>query len=194
MVDKDAKKSWTIENLSLVYDSLQNIDNVLNGKLKSLVDGASFWLQKQNASDGQYHGVTHLDGSGIDFYTLNNDTLRQMNVYHEVGHLLDNVPALKDVFTNEVAGQVFEDDAGNYLFGGSGVGKISYSTLKSPSVYDPNHGTAEALQHRSTDPSEQWADMFANYVAGNIQTEGGGGMMLTAVQLYLIRHVNPPAP
>jgi hypothetical protein len=173
---------------------LQNIDNAINGKLKSWVGGTSFWLENQNANNGQYHGVTHLDGSGIDFYTLNDDILRQMNIYHEVGHLLDNVPGLKDVFTKEVTGQVFTDDAGNYLFGGYGVGNISHSTLKNASVYDPNYGTAEAFQHASTDPSEQWADMFANYVAGNIETEGNGGMMLTAVQLYLVRHANLITP
>lgn len=35
--------------------------------------------------------------------------------------------------------------------------------------------TVEAFQYESGDTSEQWADMFANYVAGNIDTREIGG-------------------
>jgi hypothetical protein len=47
--------------------------------------------------------------------------------------------------------------------------------LTSRRVPDPNHGDAAALQHPSTDRREIWADIFANYVAGNINLDKSQG-------------------
>ena len=187
----DGDKNWDIHNLNLMESSLKNIDATLNGNLKSLAQNWTFRLMNQNPADGAYHGVTHIDGSRIiDFYTLNTQAIRQMNIYHEVGHLIDNTTGMEDYFTNAIRNRVWKDSAGQYLFGGYEAGTINaYATLKSPySVYDPNYGSAEAIQHASSDPSEQWADMFANYVAGNIYTDNnapGQIMQITVVQLLL---------
>jgi hypothetical protein len=188
MSDEGAK-AWTIDNLRLMSSSLNNINNALNGNLKSLSQGWTFLMQNQTGG-GSYHGVTSTDGTmTIDFYTIGNDKMRQMNIYHEVGHLVDNVPGMENVFTNGVAARVWEDQNGRYLFGGLNAGSINTGlTLINPfSVYDPNHGTAEAIQHAGGDPSEQWADMFANYVAGNINTSKAPGqiMQITVVSLLL---------
>ena len=49
------------------------------------------------------------------------------------------------------------------------INGVDPDALISLSVSDPFYGTAEAIQHQSiNDPDEQWADIFANYVAGNI--------------------------
>ena len=119
----------------------------------------------------------------IDFYTISNDIMRQMNIYYEVGHLIDNVPGMENIFTRGMAGRVWEDVDGTYLFGGENAGSINTGlTLINPDrVYDPNYVTAEAIQHAGGDPSEQWADMFANYVAGNIDTSESPGQTMHAV-------------
>lgn len=188
-MSNDGAKAWSIDNLRLMYSSLQNIDSALNGNLKSLSQGWTFRMQNQKGG-GDYHGVTSTDGTmTIDFYTLGKDIIRQMNIYHEVGHLIDNVPDMENIFTNGVAEKAWEDQSGTYLFGGRDAGSINTSlTLINPyGVYDPNYGTAEAIQHAGGDPSEQWADMFANYVAGNINTRKAPGQMMqiTIVSLLL---------
>ncbi len=160
----DGEKNWGTINLRSVYVSLQNINNAINNKLKNLIGGVSFWLNKQDATSGQYHGNTHLDGSGIEFFTIGDAALRQMNIYHEVGHLLDNVPKFKDVFTNAVESL----DNPNWV---ASDGRINPKALKSITIAsDPNYSNVEARQTFSNfGPSEQWADAFANYVAGNIK-------------------------
>jgi hypothetical protein len=188
MSDKGAK-AWTIDNLRLMSSSLNNINNALNGNLKSLSQGWTFLMQNQKGG-GSYHGVTSTDGTmTIDFYTLGDDALRQMNIYHEVGHLIDNVPGMENVFTNGVASRVWKDQNGTYLFGGRDAGDINVRlTLTNENfVYDPNYGYAEAIQHRGGNPSEQWADMFANYVAGNIDTSAmpGQAMQITITTLLV---------
>ena len=153
-------KSWTATNLSIIYSGLQDIDNALNGTLNSLVGGATFWLKKQTGT-GQYRGATHLDGTGIDFYTRGTDAIRQMNIFHEVGHLLDNVPGLKDVFTHAV------DHENNPSWVSNGYVNAD-AALISGRVPDANYGDVDATQAYNPGSSEEWADAFANYVAGNI--------------------------
>jgi hypothetical protein len=68
-------------------------------------------------------------------------------------------------------------------------GYITSRSLKSFYVTEPNGVLSNALQHpaRVGDPdvdwaSEQWADIFANYVAGNIKmTDTGGSQMYNFV-------------
>ncbi len=102
-----------------------------------------------------------------------------MNIYHEFGHLLDNVPGLKDVFTNAVAKE------GNPSWIDSNK-KINIEALLSGTIAnDPNYPSVQARQTFSNfGPSEQWADAFANYVAGNIDLSdpfGPGASMNTFV-------------
>ena len=164
-------KKWDDANLQLVYRSLNVINNALNGKLKSIVSGATFLLREHEGSDGEYYGKTHLvEPTGVDFYTLGSQALRQMNIFHEVGHLLDNVPGMWNVFTNAV----------DYEEGPSWVSNdiISARALKSDYIYDdPNYDQVQARQTFSHyGPSEQWADAFANFVARNINMNNPEGM------------------
>jgi hypothetical protein len=168
MSDK-GDKAWDIRNLEIVYSSLRNINAALSGNLPSLVRGAKFKLRKQDPADGDYHGVTHLDGSGIDFYTLGDDAIRQMNVYHEVGHLLDNLPGMKDVFTNAVK----NEGSPSWVQGGF-INKDALISLNITN--DPNYASVQAIQAYNTGLSEEWADAFANYVVGNINTVVSPGM------------------
>lgn len=95
--------------------------------------------------------------------------LRQMNIYHEFGHLIDNVRGLKDVFTNAVK------DQGNPSWVSGGF-VSSENALVSGRVPDPYYGDTDATQaYSNPGPSEEWADAFANYVAGNIDLSKSAG-------------------
>jgi hypothetical protein len=186
MSDKGGK-AWRLKNLRIVYASLQNIDNALNGTLKSLVGGATFKLMNQNPEDGQYHGVTHLDGSGVDFYTLGDDAIRQMNIYHEVGHLIDNVPGMKNVFTDAVKNQKNPSWVRD--------GYVNTDALVIGRVPDAYYGTTDATQAYNSGPSEEWADAFANFVAGNIDLSkptGPGIDMHNFVTAALAPYIGAP--
>jgi RHS repeat-associated protein len=177
----DDKHNWDTNNLEIVYFGLAQIDNIFGGKTKSFAEGSVFLLDGKPI--GQYSGFT--TGRTIIFYT--GSTIPFQNLYHEFGHLLDNI--FKDSFTNQLKREPHYADGGAYLFGGDSVGIInSNATLKNSSrVGDPNwpYGIA-SLQHPSGDPVEQWGDMFANYVAGNIDlTKSGGQDMFNTVDGYL---------
>lgn len=117
-------------------------------------------------STKRYRGWT--SGKTITFYTIGSEAIRQMNFYHEFGHLINN--ATGNEFTDGLEG--LEDPS---FINQSRI--IDTKALKVTRVKDPNFPQGvEAIQHESTFASEQWADIFANYVAGNIdQTPGSIG-------------------
>jgi RHS repeat-associated protein len=188
----EGQKNWSITSLRSVYASLGKINCAVNKTLKYLIGGTSFWLQKQDSSTGQYHGETHLDGSGIDFFTIGDVALRQMNVFHEVGHLLDNIPGMKDVFTNAVK----NENTPSWV---STDKQINLDALKGERILnDPNY-TNPGPKARQTfsgfGESEQWADAFANYVAGNIdlsKPDGPGTAMYNFVSGALAPYIGVP--
>jgi RHS repeat-associated protein len=176
----DDVKKWDAANLMIVYSGLSTMNSTLGGQMKALVGSASF-LWADNATPGHYSGYTN--DRTITFYT--NSTIPNQNLYHEFGHLLDNTVG-RDVFSNAVAQQATYSADGAYLFGGSGVGTISITALRSAQVSDPNWGDVDALQHPSTDPVEQWADMWANYVSDNMNGQPDGLALQQAVQNYFV--------
>jgi len=157
-------KEWDSVNLRLMYGSLGIVNTSTNGNLRAIAAGSTFTLNEHGPEGGDYYGKTHTtEPSGIDFYTKGTQPLRQMNIFHEVGHLLDNVPGTWDVFTNAVASLNSPSWVGSDL-------RLNPDALKSRSIYnDPNYPVVAARQtYSGFGPSEQWADAFANYVAGNI--------------------------
>jgi hypothetical protein len=180
-------KAWTINNLRLIFSSLQNINNALNGNLKSFSQGWTFRMKNQQGN-GDYHGETSTDGTmTIDFFTIGTDAIRQINIYHEVGHLLDNVTGMEDTFTNAVNNA--DDDS--WMSGDT----INSNALLTTRIYDPNYGDAQAIQGILTvGASDQWADAFANYVAGNIRMgdNGPGDAMYTFVHDTLTPYTGTP--
>jgi RHS repeat-associated protein len=183
----DELKSWKLKNMIVILRSLGNIDKVLGGNVKRLVNGSTFKLDEyippsddpsttKDESATTYSGFT--SGKTITFYTMGNQAIRQMNVYHEFGHLLDN--AQSDAFSGALSS---ENDPS---FINSGTSRIDPAAFTAGRVDDPNYplnsdgtGGVQALQHDSTDVNEQWADIFANYVAGNINPNSpqGRGML-----------------
>ncbi len=96
-----------------------------------------------------------------------------MNIYHEVGRLIDFRSNNK--YTNAVTN---EGDP-SWV---SSDNKINPEALKSLNITnDPNYSSLQARQtYRDFGPSEQWADAFGNFVAGNIDlsTIGGPGIAM----------------
>lgn len=133
----------------------------------NLIGGSVFTLNKYDTD--KYHGQT---GTGyIDFMTGGSFPSPYINIFHEVGHLIDANSEGGNHFTN-----TFNNSKRTWI---APNGKINTSALKSKNVSDP-YWTAgqDALQgtnYTSQQPDEQWADTFANYVAGNINTATGPG-------------------
>ena len=188
----DRGKEWSLINARLAFDSLSNIDSLLNGQLKSTVGGGTWTIIEHTSVDGsQYRATT--SGTDVEFETLGSQAIRQMNIYHEFGHVLDNSPGLINVFSDAVENL----DNPSFIQGpdGDNPGFLDPGALISGRVSDPNHGTAQAIQHASIDRKEKWADIFANYVAGNIDMSkptGPGMEMYNFVTDALAQYIGTP--
>jgi RHS repeat-associated protein len=166
----DAGKDWSSGNLRVVYSSLRRIDTALNGQVRSLVGGATFMMHEYVANRDNcsleslactYGSVT--SGTTISFGTQGNAVIRQINIFHEFGHLLDNSPGKVNAFSSALRNlqnpSFIADD-----------GYLDPLALSSGTV-----AGGEAIQHPISSlgnpveaSQEHWADIFANYVAGNI--------------------------
>jgi hypothetical protein len=96
-----------------------------------------------------------------------------MNIYHEFGHLLDS----KNVYTRALENV----QNPSYITGEGGLGYVNQNALIKVNVTtDPNYKSVYAIQASKNGVSEQWADIFANYVAGNIDLSDplGPGMQM----------------
>ena len=104
-----------------------------------------------------------------------------MNIYHEFGHMLDNAPGLVDVFSGALDDPSFVGDNG-YLT------KDSRNSVDITN--DPNYASVQSIQASRNTPTEQWADAFANYVAGNINLDTSSGKdMYNFVTKMLIQNI-----
>jgi hypothetical protein len=155
-------QAWDLKNIVQVYTGLSNINVALRGRLKSAIGYATFTLNSHPIS-GKYYGNT--SGQIIDFYVTSIMPLQ--NLYHEFGHVLNNLPEKDNDFSNAL--QNYENRS-FILNSGDDAGQLDPRAFVSANVIDPNYGLPNppAIQHASIDPREQWADIFANYVAGNI--------------------------
>lgn len=171
-------KAWDVRNLMLVYSSLQNINNFLNGKLREIIGDkntvfklAEYQLDPQKCPllNCTYSGWT--GGTTVIFYTQGNAHIHQMNIYHEFGHLIDNL--LDHAPRNALEGKERGENP-------SYVGANGYlnpdALVEAPYVTsDPNYAYVQAIQASDNDAPEQWADIFANAVAGNIDLSKSTG-------------------
>jgi RHS repeat-associated protein len=149
MKDSD-KMKWSNNNLITASIALYMIDKKLNGNLNTMVGGTTFTI-----TDGgdQYYGWTA--STGVTYHVASSSTqLPSINFLHETGHLLDNVPATEDVFSNQVPTTPTWVKDG-YVDRGILRGKFNEPVQAIP-MNEPNQ------------PGEYWADAFANFVADNI--------------------------
>jgi hypothetical protein len=188
------EKDWSSENLRKIYNGLMNIDKFLGGKVKSLVDGAEF-VFGGDPSSRDYYGET--GGMKITFYVKANLVIPFQNLYHEFGHLLDN--AVGDAISDQIDARAHYTSSGKYLFGGGEGALDPKLLLNNYRVPDPDwSGDIRAIQALAGDQkksTEQWADMFANAVSGNIKLDDPSGRAVYAhVRGYLYPYVGLPQP
>jgi len=179
-------KTWDVKNLMTIFNSLSKINVALNGKLKSLVGGATFKWGEHDPGGGNttYHGLTY--GRTISFFNIGNAAIRQVNIFHEFRHLIDNSPGMVDVFSRDpgINNPDFLDNDG-YLDTNALVdqGMIQHS-------YSIN---TDDQSERLIAQQEHWADIFANYVAGNIDLSSPqGSAMNTFVTGALAPYIGTP--
>jgi len=187
-MSNDGGKTWDLRNLITMYYSLQNINTTLNGKLKSIIGSATFMMGEYVPTSDcplcTYGGWT--SGTSITFYTMGNAPIHQMNIYHEFGHVLDNLPGMINVFsTNSNINSPDFITATGYL-NTNALASTSNNAIQHPYsiLADPTIGA-----------QEHWADIFANYVAGNIdlsKPNGPGIAMYNFVTGALAPYIGVP--
>ncbi len=150
---------WSERNLSTAYQSLCTIKDKLGGNLKDMVSGTTFQI---TGGGGDYW--SEVGPTGITFHVENSSTvLPDIHFFHEIAHLLDSVPATKDVFSGPLKGTPpnWVDSEG---FVDETILLKNYSQpVQSKHILDKNGNYLEDFK-----PNEYWADAFANYMAGNI--------------------------
>lgn len=180
----DGDKAWTNANAKVIYESLNNMDSALLGQVKSLFGGRTLKLSEYSPTAScptcTYGGWT--SSGTITFYTTDNEPIRQMNVYHEFGHLIDSWPITEDRFSSALG-------AADRSFITEGGYVNSAALLEYPKVTtDLNYSQVQAIQASNSNQYEQWGDVFANYVAGNINMSSPQGLeMARFVNSVLIR-------
>jgi RHS repeat-associated protein len=163
-------KAWDLKSTMQVFYALKFANNAVNGRLKSLIGGSEFTLN--NYTTDKYHGNTGT--RYIDFQTGGSFPPPYINIFHEVGHLID---------VNSAGGDYYGDALTGYNTTWiTPEGKIDKTVLINQRVTDPHWPLGEdplqGTNHTGQGPNEQWADTFANYVAGNINvlTTAGNDM------------------
>jgi hypothetical protein len=161
--------NWDTTNAEIIYNALVTMDQKLDGSLKNFSWGVTFNYK----FDGKhYGGKTWENGMGVNFH---GDTLMNQNIFHEFGHVMDIRSG--DYFSNNLSWKAVYTSTGGYVMGGSHYSRNSDGYTEA-FLTDPNTGKkVEAEQHTATyncsrargwcqsgnTPSEEWADLWANY-------------------------------
>ena len=180
MVDS-AEQKWGLKNLQTAFRALDMINNILNGNLRSMVNGTLFTI---TGGGNQYYGITN--STGVTYHVHNQNTkIPLINFLHETGHLLDSVTSTKDVFSDP-----FRSENGGaaptWVHDGYVDRALLGNKFKEPVQAKP--------MNEADSPNEFWADAFANYVAGNInllEPSGEGQKMYDYVHDALNPYANP---
>ncbi len=159
MLDSSTRK-WDVDNLKTAYSALNMINNKLMGKIKRFIGGTAFVI-----TDGgnKYWGQTN--SMGVTYHTFDANTkLPLINFLHETGHLLDSVPASANVFSGPLKGTTPNwVDSNGYVDANLLLGNLDQPVQ------------AKYISGEDFDINEYWADAFANYMAGNIDSSNPAG-------------------
>jgi hypothetical protein len=161
---KTNSRNWDLAYARQADLALSNLNKALEGKLHSIIGSATFTLNEH--PDGEhYYGFTH--GSTIDFYVTNHLSL--INIYHEFGHVLNNLPGKDDAFSSYPGinnSEFLNNDGFLDTQALINPNKNIYYQHPMPVFGDVNKVSANR---------EHWGDMFANYVALNIDLGSTAG-------------------
>jgi hypothetical protein len=170
---KSKSRSWDLASARQVDLAMGNINSALNEKLRKITGETKFIFTLNTHPEGGYLGWTN--GQQIDFYT--NTTSPLQNIYHEFGHALDSLPGKNNMFSNQIP------SSATYAENGF----INLNALVDANLPpEPNWPGGIDAKQAFDEPgaTEVWADIFANYVAGNIDIGdpfGPGAAMNTFV-------------
>ncbi len=175
----DDTGKWHTTEIHIAFGALSNIDAALNGMLKTLLNGPKTFYIKWNQNN--YGGTTYPQRINFRY----NGRFPYLLIYHEMGHLLNY--SLGGRFVNALNhGEVTAD--GEVVMGRdkpqSDYHRNNWAGYKDHYLTDPNGFTLRALMHPAgagdfdgtgNTPDEDWGDMFANFVAGNIDLTTAAG-------------------
>jgi hypothetical protein len=183
----DAVTAWTLQSAKAIYEALSNAELKFSWLLKKMISGTTFYHGDHDP--GHYSGRSTADT--ITFNFNSGETAPFQNVYHELGHMID----LKygSYFSTALDNSSVYDSNGNFVMGRNAQGNYDRQTgvnvgYADTDLDDPYWGAdaIDAEQHpgdiNATDDwgmdgntaSEEWADLFANYVAGNFASDPFG--------------------
>jgi len=189
MADSSTMK-WSLPNLRTAYNALNMANGALTGHLTKMIAGTTFTmasqaqcLNKNGDARDCYSGKTN--DTGITYYSSSSNLqIPLTNFLHEIGHLIDAVPATLDTFSNplrpETKHPTWVDSAG--YVDSNLVNNNLIEPIQAKPMNEPNSA------------NEWWADAFANYVAHNInvnEASGAGSDMYDYVHDALQPYTNP---
>jgi len=174
--------NWTGQILMNLWIALKiigfhNLRFWLNGKTATLA-----FMGSRDTALNKYRGNT--PGTTMELYA-NNTINPVINILHEFGHLVDNLWG--DAFTTSLKYKEFTQD-GAYLSGYEGPG-TKYTSLPSSGQTDvryiglmnSKYEGQDAWQQRGGTPEwEDWADIFANAMIGNIDISSELGSQMSS--------------
>jgi hypothetical protein len=167
------KGSWSLDDRTNLLRALDQLNNVLGG-INQFTSGSTYTF---SFNPNNYGGNTN--GGDIDFHGPEGGIPYQ-NYYHEIAHAIDNQSG--DYFTNRLnAHKVYAADR-TFVMGGPASNYMRNSIgYAQEQIMDPMGQDVDAQQHPGNAPcpahndwcttgntsTEEWADLVANYVAGN---------------------------
>ena len=157
----------------------------LNGRALSFRSGGPAALKP-----GTYYGITF--GTSITLYAHRNVN-PVINILHEMGHAVDNL--WDDYFTQRLEHTVFSR-GGNFLAGWDGFEYrgLPRDIIRREALLAPHAGGGDAWQQRGGRPHwEDWADIFANAMIGNLNTCSEIGGQLSDFMRSMKMHVDTAA-
>ncbi len=185
----DDERPWGTHDAITILIALERMSENDTGFLRRIQGGT---LLFRNPTDpGGYGGKTY--GSRI-YFTAEYGQIPYQNVYHEFAHLMDNKK--NDAFSKDLGGREVYLSNGMFLFG-SRNGYYDRQNIPGYSkqwLFDPSRNRkVKALQHERNDakdsegntPEEEWGDMYANFIVGNLSNDEAGTLRRNYVELML---------
>jgi hypothetical protein len=179
----DSYETWNFKNTVSMYIAMEVMNNALNGNLKLVARGWGMRFRQtpyRGIVTSPYEGETA--GAFIDFYA-DTQGIPYQNIYHEFGHLVNDgaVGIGMNIVGSLLSARVY-DAYGRFVLGNNGTAyERTDSGYTKAYLWDPNrnasdiralqHPTATNAQGQRTEPdnaNEEWPDIWANYVAKNI--------------------------
>lgn len=166
-----------VEDARTFFDVYHKMNATLHWKFKEFVGPVT--INFKYVSDGHYGGEWQGNIT-IDFYATNAGQLPEINVFHEMGHLIEN-DILGGKPSADLERKTYNDSNGDFVMG-IREGKYDRQTCLG---YGPGCDASDPWnfeQHpRSWEPDgntggEEFADIFLNYVAGTINMASAPGL------------------